>query len=84
MTEKEIRESIKTIPLGGQIQIIKKTGAIIDARLASHEVSGLVKKDYGNLVVPELPPAIIVQARMRWGNFRMDIHDIIHIAWVGK
>ncbi len=82
MTEKEIREAIKDIPLGANVQIIKKTGTILDAKLVSHEVSGLEKKDYGNLVVPALPPAVIVQARVRFGNFRVDIDDIVNIAWV--
>jgi hypothetical protein len=83
MTQKETIEAIKDIPLGAQVQIIKKSGTILDARLASHEVNGIEKKDYGNLVVPELPPAIIVQARVRFGNFRVDIDDILKIAWVG-
>jgi hypothetical protein len=82
MTENEVKEAIKDIPLGAYVQIIKKTGEIYDARLASHEVSGIEKKDYGDIVVPELPPAIIVQAKMRFGSFRMDIDDIVKIAWV--
>ncbi|MEM7549509.1 MAG: hypothetical protein AAF363_07540 [Bacteroidota bacterium] len=82
MTEKEAKEAIKEIPVGSKIQLIKKNGVITELRLASHEVSGTEKKDYGDIVVPALPPALIVRGGSRFGNFRLDTEEIVKIAWV--
>lgn len=82
MTEQEALEAIRNIPLGSKLQLIKKTGEVIDVKLASHEVCGTEEKDYGTLVVPALPPALTVQGGTRFGNFRVDIEDIIKIAWI--
>ena len=49
----------------------------------SYEVTGTEARDYGNLVVPALPPALIVRGGPRFGNFRVDVEDIIKIAWIG-
>lgn len=80
MTADEARLSIKNMPIGATIQLIKKTGAIVEVQLASLEVSGTAFKDYGSLQIPALPPALIVRGGTRFGNFRMDVEDIIHIA----
>jgi len=82
MTQKEAVQSIKDIPIGGRIQLIKKNGTITEARLASHEVEGTIEKNYGRIVVPALPPALIVQGGTRFGNFRIEVEDIIKIAWI--
>ncbi|MEM7109842.1 MAG: hypothetical protein AAF519_16575 [Bacteroidota bacterium] len=82
MTEAEAREAIKNIPIGARLQLIKKNGAIVEVRLASHDVSSIGKKDYGDLVVPEMPPALIVRGRSRFGNFRQDLEEVIKIAWI--
>ena len=83
MTVKEAKNTIKDIPIGSWIQLIKKNGDIVELRLASHDVSGTKKKDYGILIVPALPPAMIVQGGTRFGNFRIDVKDIVKIAWIG-
>ncbi|MEM6362448.1 MAG: hypothetical protein AAF731_20335 [Bacteroidota bacterium] len=82
MTETEVKEAIEHIPIGSRLQLIKKNGAIVEVRLASYEVSGTELKDYGDLIVPALPPALIVRGRSRFGNFRQDIDEIIKIAWI--
>ena len=82
MTATETTKTIKDIPLGSNLQIIKKSGEIIEVRLASHDVSGTEKKDYGDLVVPALPPALIVQGGVRFGNYRLEVEDIIKISWI--
>ncbi|MEM9857914.1 MAG: hypothetical protein AAF843_11175, partial [Bacteroidota bacterium] len=78
----EVKETIKDIPVGARLQLIKKNGAIVEVRLASHEVTSIAKKDYGEIVVPELPPALIVRGRSRFGNFRQDIDELVKIAWI--
>ena len=80
MSETEAKEVIKNIPIGSMLQLIKKNGTIIEVRLASHEVSGTEKKDYGDLTVPALPPALIVRGGTRFGNFRIDTDEIVKIA----
>ena len=83
MTEKEALKIIQDIPIGSSIQVIKKNGGIMEVRLASHEGGGTEEKDYGQLVVPALPPAIIVQGGTRFGNFRLELDKIVDIARVG-
>ena len=83
MTQKEALESIKGIPLGSKIQLIKRDGVITEVVLASHEIEETVEKNYGRIVVPALPPALIVRGGTRFGNFRIEIDDIIKIAWIG-
>ncbi|MDX1628407.1 MAG: hypothetical protein R3345_06890 [Fulvivirga sp.] len=83
MTEKEAQEAIKDIPVGSKLQLIKKNGDIVEVSLMSHKVSGEAKKNYDNLEVPELPPALIVQGGTRFGNFRVDVDDIVKIARIG-
>ena len=82
MNKSEVIDSIKDIPVGSKIQLVKKNGDIIDAVLASHETEGTELKDYGELKVPALPPAIIVQGK-RWGTFRVEIDELVKIARVG-
>ncbi len=83
MTTEEAKNAIEEIPIGSKIQLIKKTGEIIEVKLASHEVSGTERIDYGNIVVPALPPALTVLGGARFGKFRIDLEDIVNIAWVG-
>lgn len=82
MTLNDAIESIKTIPLGSRIQLIKRNGVITEVVLASHEIEETVEKNYGRIVVPALPPALIVRGGTRFGNFRIEIDDIIKIAWI--
>ena len=82
MTEAEAQNIIKDIPVGAKLQFIKKDGSIIDAVLASHDTNAIEEKEYDNVKVPELPPAIIVQGG-RWGVYRQELEDIINIARVG-
>ncbi|MEM6525147.1 MAG: hypothetical protein AAGF85_18660 [Bacteroidota bacterium] len=82
MTEEEAKEAIRNIPIGARLQLIKKNGAIVEVRLASHEISAVEKKEYEDLVVPELPPALIVRGRSRFGNFRQDLNEVVKIAWI--
>ena len=83
MTVDEVKEAITDVPLGSRLQIIKRNGSILEAVLMSYEVTGTKAKDYGELVVPALPPALIVRGGPRFGNFRVDVEEIIKIAWVG-
>lgn len=83
MTEQEVKEAIKEIPIGSKLQLIKKNGFIAEVSLASHDISGIPMKDYGHLVVPALPPALIVFGGTRFGKFRIEVEEISHIAWVG-
>ena len=82
MTQEEAREAIKDIPAGGKIQILKKNGDIIEVVLASHSVEGVPEKNYDAVDVPALPPALTVTSRIRFGQFRMEIDDIVNIAWI--
>ncbi len=82
MTEQEALDNIRDIPIGAKLQLIKKNGDIVQVQLASHDVSGTEKKEYGELVVPALPPAITVVGGTRFGKFRIDVEDLVSIAWV--
>ncbi len=83
MTEKEVKDAIQEIPIGAKIQLIKTNGGIIEVQLASHDVSGTVEKDYGTVIVPALPPALVVVGGTRFGKFRIDASEIVKIAWIG-
>ena len=83
MTQEEALESIKNIPLGSRIQLIKKNGVITEVILASHHIEETVEKNYGRIVVPALPPAMIVKGGTRFGNYRIEIEDVVKIAWIG-
>ena len=80
MTQQEASDAIKDIPLGSQLELIKTNGDIIQVKLASHEVSGIEKKEYEGLTVPALPPAIVVLGGTRFGQFRIEIEEIVKIA----
>lgn len=82
MNKNEVDDIIKDIPIGSKIQLVKKNGDIIDAVLASQDAEGTEEKDYGELKVPSLPPAIIIQGK-RWGVHRVEIEDLVKIARVG-
>ena len=84
MTPEEARETIVQIPLGSKLQLIKTDGTIMDATLKSHIVEGTEGKNYGSLQVPALPPAIIVHAGMRFGNFRVEVEDLVKISHVSR
>jgi len=83
MTEKETIDSIKEIPIGSTLQLIKKNGEVLYVILASHDVSGTEKLDYGSITGPALPPALTVQGGTRFGSFRVDLDELVRIAWVG-
>lgn len=83
MTQEEARATVEKIPLGSKIQLLKTDGSIMDAVLKSHLVEPTEGKDYGSLQVPGLPPAIIVHAGMRFGNFRVEVEDLVKISHVG-
>jgi hypothetical protein len=82
MTKQEAKKAIKDIPIGGKIQLIQKSGNIMDVRLSSHEVSETEKKEYENATVPSLPAALLVHGHIRQGNYRVELEDIVRIAWV--
>lgn len=82
MTEKEVRDAICEIPLGSRVQIVKRNGDIVEVRLISHDISKSEKKSYGGLEVPEMPAALIVRGGTRFGHFRVEIDDLVNIAWV--
>ncbi len=82
MSEQEAAQAISHIPVGSIVQIVKKDGTITELMLMSHKISSTEKKDYGNIQVPALPPAIIVRGGMRFGNFRLDVADLVNIAWI--
>ena len=83
MKLEEVIELIKEIPLGSTLEVIKKNGDIIQVSLQSHEVEGTEKKVYNGIEVPALPPALIVGGGTRFGNWRLDIEDLVQIARVG-
>ena len=83
MNQEEAKDIIKDIPVGSKLQLIKNNGDIIDVVLASHDTEPVEEKRYDNLTVPALPPAITVQGG-RWGTYRIDIEDIVKIAYVGE
>ncbi len=82
MNQEEAKEAIKDIPIGAKIQVIKKNGDIIEVALASHQVEGVPEKNYEAVDVPELPPAFTVTSRIRFGKFRIDIDEVVNIAWI--
>ena len=82
MTKLEVIETIKDIPIGSKLQLVKKNGDIIEVVLASHYISAVEEKVYDGITVPELPPALTVQGK-RWGTFRIEIEEIIKIAHIG-
>ncbi|WKK84291.1 hypothetical protein QYS48_19185 [Marivirga arenosa] len=82
MTKEEVIEAIKDIPIDSKIQVILKSGAIHEARLSSHKVDKIPEKKYETLTVPELPPALLVNGHIRQGNYRIEVEDIVKIAWV--
>jgi hypothetical protein len=82
MTKEEAQKAIKDIPIGSKIQVIQKSGNIMDVRLSSHEVNDTEKKEYETLTVPELPAALLVHGHIRQGNYRVELEDILRIAWV--
>ena len=83
MTLTEVKEIIKDIPLGSSLEVIKKNGDIVQVTLQSHDVEGTEKKVYDGAEVPALPPAIIVGGGTRFGNWRIDIEELVQIARVG-
>jgi hypothetical protein len=40
------------------------------------------KKEYENATVPSLPAALLVHGHIRQGNYRVELEDIVRIAWV--
>lgn len=83
MTQDEVKSVIAAIPIGAKLQLIKKNGIIADVFLASHDIGWTEQKNYGTIIVPALPPALIVHGGARFGIFRIDTDDLVHIAWVG-
>lgn len=83
MTEQEATALIEKIPTGARIQLIKTNGSIFDALLVSHDVSATEARDYGVVKVPALPPAVTVRAGVRFGNIRVELDELVHIAHVG-
>ena len=63
MTLKEAQEEIKNIPIGSKLQLIRTNGVISDVKLASHEII-IEAKDYGDIQIPALPPALLVKRVM--------------------
>ena len=82
MTVQEAQEAIKDIPLGSTVQLVKTNGDIIEVKLMSKEISAIEAKKYGNMEVPELPPALTVVGGTRFGKYRIEIQEIVKIAWV--
>jgi hypothetical protein len=82
MTKEEAERTIRNIPIGSKIQVIQKSGNIMDVRLSSHEVNKTEEKRYETVTVPELPPALLVNGHIRQGNYRIELEDIVKIAWV--
>ena len=82
MNKEEATKAIKDIPIGAKIQVIQKSANIMDVRLSSHDVSETEKKEYENATVPGLPPALLVHGHIRQGNYRVELEDIVRIAWV--
>ena len=83
MKVEEVKDIIKEIPLGSTLEVIKKNGDIIEVTLQSYEVEGTEKKAYDGIEVPALPTALIVGGGTRFGNWRLDIEDLVQIARVG-
>lgn len=82
MTEAEVKKAIKDIPLGSKVQLIKRNGDIVEVRLMSHDITSAEKKSYDGIEVPEMPAALTVRGGTRFGHFRVEIEDIVNIAWV--
>lgn len=82
MTIQEAQEAIKDIPLGSKVQLVKTNGDIVEVKLMSKEVEGIPGKVYEQMSIPELPPALTVVDGARFGKYRIDIDDIVKIAWI--
>lgn len=82
MNLSETRAAVEKIPVGSKIQIVKNNGDIIELRLASHVVEEIASQSFGEIVVPEQPPAIIVVGSTRFGQFRLEIEELLKIAWI--
>lgn len=82
MTKEDAKKAIKDIPIGAKIQVIQTSGNIMDVRLSSHDVDETVEKKYDTITVPELPPALLVHGHIRQGNYRIELTDIVKIAWI--
>lgn len=82
MTKEEAEMQIKSVPLGAKLQLIKTNGVISDVKLASHEIEAIEAKDYGDIKIPALPPALLVTGPSRFGKYRVELEDIVKIAWV--
>lgn len=82
MTIQEAQEQIKSIPLDSKLQLIRKNGLISDVKLASNEIESIDAKDYGDIQIPALPPALLVTGNSRFGKYRVEIDDLVKIAWV--
>ena len=82
MTEQEVNDIIKDLPIGAQLEVIMKNGDVIDVNLSSHETAAKEAKEYSEVKVPELPPALIVK-RKRWASYRIELENISNIVRVG-
>lgn len=82
MTITEAQKAIEEIPVGSKIQVVKNNGDIIELRLASHAVEEIESQSFGEIVVPKQPPAIIVIGSSRFGQFRLEIEELLKIAWI--
>jgi hypothetical protein len=79
MTQDEAIAAIINIPLGSRIKITLYDGTESYVRLSSYDVSGTGRKEYGTLVVPELPPALTVVTPTNFGETRIDLIEIEQI-----
>lgn len=79
MTQDEAIAAIISIPLGSKIKITRYNGSESYVRLSSYDVSGTERKEYGTLVVPELPPALTVVTPSNFGETRIDLVEIERI-----
>lgn len=82
MTIIEAQEQIEKIPIGSKVQIVKTNGDIVELRLASHTVEEIAAQKYGEIEVPAQPAAIVVVGSTRFGQFRLEIEDLVKIAWI--
>ena len=82
MTQEEAKANIQDMPVGSKLQLIKTNGDIIEVVLASQNTAGIDEIGDGNMVMPAMPPAIIVQGK-RWGVYRIDTDEIVRIARIG-
>ena len=82
MNLSEAIKAIEKIPIGSKVQIVKKNGDIIELRLASHLVEEIPSQSFGEIFVPKQPAAITVVGSTRFGQFRLEIEDLLKIAWI--